>query len=144
MKPLMSNAWDVARGKGVWFDLVRFLMFGGANTLLTFAIYQILVTYISPQKSYLVSWVCGVAYVLILYPNKVFLGAHRSLVKSGMTVACYVCVYLFSSTCLMWLISVGIHERIGVVVVSALSICLNFIGMLLIFRLFMPRRSEEE
>jgi len=55
-------------------DLLRFVGAGGVNTLFTVVLYQGLLFALSPTMAYTAAWVAGLAFVMIVYPSRVFVG----------------------------------------------------------------------
>ena len=69
--------------RGRFAEIGRYLLVGSANTLSTMAVYQLLVTILSPAVAYALAWLVGLVIVAVAYPKIVFarngrLGARRS------------------------------------------------------------------
>lgn len=53
-------------------DALRYLVAGGINTLVTLALYEVLVGVIGSTLAYTCVWVLGIAFVSYVYPKFVF------------------------------------------------------------------------
>jgi putative flippase GtrA len=119
----MSSA---LRWKG---DAIRFLGAGVLNTALTLGIYQILLFFCSPTAAYALAWICGLLFVAIFYPRKVFGVAERSVFVSLVVVAIYV-VGFFLGLSVVNVISYDFSApRLGIFVSIACTTVFNFIVM---------------
>ena len=112
-------------------ELFRFIVTGGMNTLLTIALYQLLVSFISPELSYAISWIAGFAFVAIAYPTYVFCSGFASK-RQLILLAIF---YLLSFALGLWLTSLfvghGLHVRITVFAVSAVTACVSVAASIL-------------
>ena len=59
-------------------DALRFLVAGGLNTALTTLVYFAGLLVASPGVSYTIAWLVGLAFVMIFYPDRVFVGGDTS------------------------------------------------------------------
>lgn len=59
-------------------DALRFIGAGAVNTALTAGVYAGGQTVLTPTQAYALAWAIGLAFVMTVYPNKVFPGGHRS------------------------------------------------------------------
>lgn len=75
-------------------DAMRFLVAGGLNTALTTLVYFAGLLVASPAISYTVAWLVGLAFVMVFYPDRVFVGGDNSikarLMLGGVTVGVFV------------------------------------------------------
>lgn len=60
-------------------DAARFGVAGGLNTAVTTLVYFSMLTAFSPAVSYGVSWVIGLLFVMVTYPDRVFKSARNGL-----------------------------------------------------------------
>jgi len=108
----------------------RFIISGLANTFITIAVYQIALFFLSAQLAYTISWVVGIAFVVIVYPNYVFQKKSIVAFKKLGIVSLYILNFLISSLLLNFLISFfGISSRVSIFIVLGCSTTINFLGM---------------
>jgi len=116
------------RPDGVAADGLRFLVAGAINTALTAAVYFLCLPFISPAVAYAIAWLVGICFVMIVYPNRVFLGGRRTLRARLLFGALTVAVFLVGLVALRFLVqSIG-DARIAFLITLALTTALNFLG----------------
>jgi putative flippase GtrA len=126
----MTKIEDNRPQVGMLSDMLRFLAAGGINTLFTLALYQILLFSMSARSAYVSAWLCGIAFVIVFYPSKVFIGSGKGIVKGGLPLgAAYVGIFLLGVGTLELLIDLGVQARLAIVFVilstSVLSFCVS-------------------
>lgn len=108
-------------------DGLRFLIAGLANTLLTLAVYQLLLFAMPPWAAYALSWVGGLLFVVTFYPTRVFAGARRDTtarVRLGVT---YAAMFLLGLATLQLLGAAGAPPRLAILLVLAVTTAANFL-----------------
>lgn len=130
----MSDSGRTPMPSGFAGDGLRFLLAGGANTLLTFALYQLLLFITSPSVAYALSWLFGLAFVVVIYPAKVFAGGHKGRRARLYLAASYVAMFLIGLATLYGLSTIGVPPRIAIILVMAVTTLANFLLGRLIFR----------
>ncbi len=60
--------------EGVAGDAKRFVFAGVINTALTSAAYVLALTIVNPTAAYTIAWVLGLIFVVLVYPDRVFIG----------------------------------------------------------------------
>lgn len=130
----MSDSGRTPMLSGFAGDGLRFLLAGGANTLLTFALYQLLLFIASPSVAYALSWLFGLAFVVVVYPAKVFAGAQKGGRARLYLGASYVAMFLIGLATLQGLSTIGVPPRIAIILVMAVTTLANFLLGRLIFR----------
>jgi len=108
-------------------EIFRFIMTGGLNTILTIALYQLLVTYINPEVSYALAWLAGFVFIAIAYPKYVFRSDSRSTGKIVLLAILYAVSFSLGLFLMFLFIKLGLHERLSVFVVIAITSSVNFI-----------------
>lgn len=105
---------------------VRFLCTGGINTIITYAIYLVLLQIINYQLSYTIAFVAGIMIAYFL--NKVFVFKTHQGWKSVMLYPfVYFIQYLFGMLILWLLVSqTGLSVEFAPLVVVALSVPLTY------------------
>lgn len=108
-------------------DGLRFLSAGALNTLLTLALYQVLVFVMSPSVAYAVCWAIGLVFVTYAYPRLVFRIKKNNLHQQRAKVAA---VYAISFV-LGWSIVTGMDwawgwQRLSIFVSVATTTLFNF------------------
>lgn len=107
-------------------DGLRFLAAGGFNTLLTLAIYQLLLFAMPDWAAYALSWAAGLAFVVVIYPDRVFAGGRRDAgarVRLGVT---YAALFLLGLAALRGLGAAGVAPRLSILAVLVLTTVANF------------------
>ncbi|MDR7222768.1 hypothetical protein [Aminobacter aminovorans] len=75
-------------------DAVRFLVAGGLNTALTSLVYFIGLTVVPSGVSYTMAWLAGLAFVMVYYPERVFLGGRTGIADRLAMGASVIAVFL--------------------------------------------------
>jgi len=113
---------------GVGADGLRFLAAGAINTALTAAVYFLCLPFMSPTASYAVAWLVGIGFVMIVYPDRVYIGGRRTLRARLMFGALTVAVFVVGLVTLRWLAQSTGDARIAFLMTLVLTTALNFIG----------------
>ena len=112
-----------ARGQAL-----RFIAFGALNTLVTYALYCAIVTFISPQVAYAIVFVLGIALAFILNSRFVF-GARLRVGSAAIDPLVYVVQYGANALLIDAFIALGFGPRtalaLALVIVTPLSFALN-------------------
>ena len=122
----MSGICRMALRSGLGSDVLRFLLAGAANTLLTFVAYQFFLFVMAPSLAYALAWLCGLVVVVIVYPSKVFVGARTDAaarLRLGLT---YAAMFLLGLAILKGLAASIMSPRFAIVVVMAVTTLANF------------------
>ncbi|WP_185985340.1 GtrA family protein [Aureimonas mangrovi] len=116
-------------------DAARFLVAGGLNTLLTLVVYQALLFVVPHQAAYALAWASGIAFVMIVYPSRVFPRGRTGMSDRIALGASYAGMFLFGLALLEALTYAGVAPRLGILVVMVATTAANFIvGRLLLRR----------
>ena len=78
--------------RGRFAEIGRYLLVGSANTLSTLAVYQLLVTILSPAVAYGLAWLVGLVIVAVAYPKIVF-GVPGGWARGGAIAITYAAVF---------------------------------------------------
>jgi len=116
------------RPDGVAADGLRFLVAGAINTALTAAAYFLCLALMSPAAAYAIAWLVGICFVMIVYPNRVFLGGRRTLRARLLFGALTLAVFLVGLVALRLLVQSTGDARIAFLITLALTTALNFLG----------------
>lgn len=108
-------------------ELLRFLVAGLGNSLLTLAAYQALVTVLSPAYAYAVAWTIGIVLVAAFYPALVFRVRATTLSK-GVMGAIYLGSFVVGLILTQSLSYLGLHPRLIVFIVLFVTSATNFIA----------------
>jgi len=109
-------------------EAARFLMTGGLNTVLTIALYQLLVSFVNPSLSYAIAWIAGFIFVAITYPKFVFRSDSTSLRQSMALFYVYLVSFLVGIFLTWMFVRGGGNERFSIFVVIAITSTINFIA----------------
>ena len=120
--------------KNLVAEIFRFLVTGGMNTLLTIALYQLMVTYINPEISYAIAWLTGFVFIAIVYPTYVFRSSSRSVWQIILLALLYVFSFSLGLFLIKLVVDTGLNERLAVFVVLGITSSISFIGAKLLFR----------
>jgi hypothetical protein len=118
---------SLAARQGWAADGVRFLLAGAANTLITLAVYELLLFATPPWLAYSLSWLCGLLFVVLFYPSRVFAGGRRDFAARAALGASYVGIFLLGLGTLKALVTAGVPARISIFAVVAVTTGSNFI-----------------
>lgn len=113
---------------GIAADGLRFLAAGAVNTALTVAVYFVSLPFMSPSAAYAAAWLVGIGFVMIVYPDRVFVGGRRTLRARLSLGALTVVVFLVGLFTLRWLVQAGSDARIAFLLTLVLTTALNFLG----------------
>lgn len=109
-------------------DGARFLVAGVLNTLLTLVVYQSLLFVLSHKLAYALAWAAGLVFVMIVYPNRVFLRGRTGISDRFALGATYVGVFLLGLTMLELSSQMGIDPRWGILGVMAMTTAATFLS----------------
>ncbi|MFJ7796597.1 GtrA family protein [Pseudomonas sp. NPDC096950] len=104
----------------------RFLLSGGFNTLSTYLLYLLLLTVLSYQVSYTISYISGV--VLSYFLNRLFVfKTHQGLRSVFLFPLVYVIQYL-STSLVLWLLvdNIGVDSRVALPVAIVMFVPVNY------------------
>lgn len=108
--------------------ILRFLVVGAANTLLTIALYQLLLLAMGHVAAYGLSYVAGVAIGYGLYTRHVFAAQTSPRAFAGFALF-YVCSGLVGGGLNTALIeSLGVHARLAILITVAVILPVNYLG----------------
>ncbi len=118
---------DLSAPTGVARDASRFLLAGLTNAALTFTAYQLLLFVLAPGLAYTGAWVCGLAFVVAVYPSKVFpQGRTGRGARIGMALS-YVLVFVIGIVSLEALERMGVPPRFAIILVMMVTTVANFV-----------------
>lgn len=113
---------------------IRFLLFGGANTILTSGVFVLLGLVVRPWLAYSVAFFIGVVFVGTLSSRWVFQGAHAWGRKMSY-VGWYLIVFLVGQAAIAVLGPVSLTQLFWTsAVLIVVTVPLNFLGGRFIFR----------
>ncbi|MGE0281528.1 MAG: GtrA family protein [Rhizobiaceae bacterium] len=115
-------------------DAVRFLVAGGLNTALTTLVYFVALLVASPGVSYTIAWLVGLAFVMIFYPDRVFVGGDNSLKARLMLGAVTIGVFLIGLALLQAFIRFTGDARIAFLLTLAATTTINFVAGRMLLR----------
>ena len=115
-------------------SLLRFLVLGGSNTIITLALFALLARVVSPWLAYTLVFALGLAYTTLLIGRFVF-KAQNTWRRSGVFVGWYLAVYAIGLGIVQTLLALGVDSRdLLALLTVAVTAPLNFLGGRLIFR----------
>lgn len=108
--------------------IVRFLVVGSVNTLVTIAIYQVLLLVTGHVPAYTVAYLLGVAFSYRMYAKHVFAAQ-----TSGRAFAAFALFYITCGVVGGWINSTlidsfGVHARLAILLTVAVMLPVNFLG----------------
>lgn len=107
-------------------DAIRFLVAGGLNTALTSVVYVAGLAFFPSGVSYAIAWLCGLVFVMALYPNRVFIGGRRTVADRMAMGGSTVVVFLIGLGSLHFLEAALKNSVAAFFVTLALTTALNF------------------
>jgi putative flippase GtrA len=130
---------SLLRNVSVTADAARFLAAGGVNTVLSVGIYQIALFAVSPGLAYSIAWVSGIGFLIVVYPEHVFIGGRRGAYDRVLLAACYVAVFAAGFSLLGKLVIVTGAPRLAIIVTVTSTTVLNFV----LSRSILRRRAND-
>lgn len=107
---------------------IRYLVSGAANSVLTFALYQLLIIIVPYQLAYTLSFVAGIAFAARVNAQYVFSSrlTSNTALRFG---AFYLLLYVFGLSITVALIEyLDFHERLAPLATVVLLLPVGFIG----------------
>ncbi len=126
LSSVTCNSLLEVRLSGLRGDSVRFIVAGVLNTGLTLCAYQIFLIVLSPSVAYACSWLLGLVFVAVVYPNKVFKGGNRRLRDRVLVAITYCSVFVIGLLLLQLLQRFSIDPRHAIFLVIATTTIFNF------------------
>jgi putative flippase GtrA len=117
---------DATDGRAL--DALRFLVAGGINTALTALVYFVSLGFTSPMLAYAMAWATGLCFVMIFYPDRVFVGGTRSLRARLLLGALTVGVFIVGIITLRAMIGLTGEPYFSFLATLAVTTTLNFLG----------------
>jgi putative flippase GtrA len=118
--------------------VLRFLLVGGANTLVTAVAFYLLSYVLAARVAFTIVYAAGLAFVVVVTPSFVF-GSRASWLRRALLALWYVCTYLVGIGVVSLLTSALSASRIVVVLGTvAVTAPLSFLGA----RLLVGRRGD--
>lgn len=128
-----AQAWRSGRG-----ELVRFLLVGGSNTLVTVALFVLLQQWLAPATAYTLVFALGLVYTTVMTASMVF-GARLTWRTAGAFVAWYLLVYGVGLLAVQLLQAWWTPSSLVTAVVTVgVTAPLNFLGGRLLFAVRPP------
>jgi putative flippase GtrA len=114
---------------------IRFLITGGFNTLITIAVYELMLFVVPAAAAYIIAWITGLIVTSIVYPLFVFCNRTITVNKSAVYSVYYIANFFFSLTVLEIIIQYEIlSDRMAPILLLSIIVPLNFIASRFIFR----------
>jgi putative flippase GtrA len=107
-------------------DAVRFIAAGVVNTAISLAVYEIALFLMPPAPAYALSWCAGLAFLLVVYPSRVFPGGSRRAVDLIVLAASYIVVFLVGLAVLAAVAKATAAPRLAIVAALITTTLLNF------------------
>ena len=122
-------------GSVLYQQAVRFFLAGGVNTLLTLAVYQLLLFWLSYPVAYSLSFALGIVFTGFVYTRFVF-----SVPPTKQKFVINAVYYLISYAASLWLLDMmvqwfGVNERLAIIFTMACIIPVNFFALRLLLKL---------
>ena len=108
-------------------SFTRFLVSGGVNTAVTYALYFALLPFVSYRVSYTVAYSAGIAIAYLFNRHLVFF-SHRGMLSVVLLPLVYLAQYLISLAVLwLWIDKAGLSASTGPLVVIALTVPVTYL-----------------
>jgi putative flippase GtrA len=112
--------------KFIKLQSVRFLLSGGINTALTYALYLILIRFLSYGVSYTITYVVGIVIAFLIGRFFVF-NASRGVVSALLFPLVYGVQYLTGLAVLwIWIEKLGLNVALGPAIVTLVTLPVTF------------------
>lgn len=115
-------------------DGIRFAIVGGVNTVATFLLYQLLVTFIHPVAAYWLVWIIGIVFLIVLFPSYVYKGSRLTRKNASLTAILYLSTLAVGTVTLQTLNNLGMSQRLSIIFVLIITSTLNFVVSRYLFR----------
>lgn len=140
MNAANPDIMDLSRKSTLLSDAARFIVAGVVNTALTLVVYQALLLVMTPSLAYAGSWVAGLIYVAVVYPDKVFKNGRRGLNDRLALAGSYIAMFLLGLLLLQLLQAAGITPSLAIFAVVGTTTVMNF----LLSRTILRRRTNNK
>jgi putative flippase GtrA len=115
-------------------SVLRFLVVGGSNTVITLVLFALLARVMAPWLAYTLVFALGLAYATMLTGRFVF-GADNTRRRSGLFIVWYLTVFVIGLGVVQTVQALGVDSPdILAVITVATTAPLNFLGGRWIFR----------
>jgi putative flippase GtrA len=111
--------------RGRFAEIGRYLLVGSANTLSTMAVYQLLVTILSPAVAYALAWLVGLVIVAVAYPKVVF-RVTGGWARGEAIAITYAVVFAVGLLMIRLLDSLTIHSRLSILLVLTVTTTMSY------------------
>ena len=111
--------------RGRFAEIGRYLLVGSANTLSTMAVYQLLVTILSPAVAYALAWLVGLVIVAVAYPKFVF-RVTGGWARGGAIAITYAAVFAVGLLLIALLESLNVQNRLSILLVLPVTITMSY------------------
>ena len=113
--------------RGRFAEIGRYLLVGSANTLSTMAVYQLLVTILSPAVAYALAWLVGLVIVAVAYPKFVF-RVTGGWARGGAIAITYAAVFAVGLLLIALLESLNVQNRLSILLVLPVTITMSYLA----------------
>jgi putative flippase GtrA len=111
--------------RGRFAEIGRYLLAGSANTLSTMAVYQLLVTILSPAVAYALAWLVGLVIVAVAYPKIVF-RVTGGWVRGGAIAMTYAAVFAVGLLLIALLESLKVQSRLSILLALPVTMTMSY------------------
>lgn len=109
-------------------DSLRFVVAGVANTGLTVFAYQVLLYFTSSQLAYGFSWLLGLVFVAVVYPERVFVGGRTDFTARMVLLLLYAGLFVLGIILMGFLEGLGVPSRLSIFIVVGCTTLINFLA----------------
>jgi putative flippase GtrA len=111
--------------RGRFAEIGRYLLVGSANTLSTMAVYELLVTILSPAVAYALAWLVGLVIVAVAYPKIVF-RVTGGWARGGAIAIIYAAVFAVGLLLIALLESLNVQDRLSILLVLPVTMTMSY------------------
>lgn len=127
----------VPTGNGIGPQAARFLASGALNTLVTYALYCVLVAFLAPQAAYALVFVLGIGLAYVLNTRFVF-AARMRVASATLYPLVYVVQYAATALLIELFTAAGLGPRLALAIALVVVTPLSFAGN----RLLLGRQDD--
>src|SRR4051794_20890397 len=106
-------------------SIIRFVVTGIANTLLSIVIYELALNFMRADLAYALSWSIGIYVVSVITPTFVF-RTKATLGASGRVIILYLTSFGVGFALTDLLVVLGVPERLVILAVVAVTASMNY------------------